>query len=57
MSDQPRAGEPGREAIVCEAERAQDDDRYGHFTNPFILGLLTAVAILDGTYNNGRWTH
>ena len=34
--------------LVDEARRALDDQRYGDFTNPFVLGLLTAAEIVQG---------
>lgn len=32
--------------IVAEAHRAIADERFGDFTNPFVLGLLTAAQIV-----------
>lgn len=36
-----------REQIVAHAKRIQDDQRYGEFTNPVMLGLLIAAGIID----------
>jgi hypothetical protein len=32
--------------IVAEAHRALEDERFGDFTNPFVLGLLTAAQMV-----------
>ncbi len=32
--------------IVAEARRAIADERFGDFTNPFVLGLLTAAQMV-----------
>lgn len=32
--------------IVTEAHRALEDERFGDFTNPFVLGLLAAAQMV-----------
>lgn len=35
------------ERIVAHAKKVQDDERYGQFSNPVVLGLLLAVDIIE----------
>lgn len=35
-----------KQALVEEALKAQNENRYGIFTNPYILGLLSAINLI-----------
>lgn len=52
---EPRAEIDAHDLIVRTACEAQDDQRYGSLTNPFILGLLTAAEIVEGRYDGRKW--
>lgn len=41
------------DAIRDEAIAIQDDERYGHFSNPVMLGLLLAAEIVRNIDNEG----
>lgn len=36
-----------RDEIIELAKRVQDDNRYGAFTNPVVMGMLMAVQVMD----------
>jgi hypothetical protein len=40
-------GSDARARIIAQAKAMQDDQRYGHFTHPVMLGLLLAAELLD----------